>query len=80
MHYEHVFIALRLSLITGFLLHHYKAVVLSFLFSRAGQAARKGQRARQTMVEKYAPARLADTVESHLQRIEELLHRRNKEL
>ena len=38
------------------------------------QAERKGQRARQIMVEKYAPARLADTVEEHLHRIKELLH------
>jgi glycosyltransferase involved in cell wall biosynthesis len=37
-------------------------------------AAQKGQRARQTMVETYAPARLADTVEGHLRRIEDLLN------
>lgn len=44
-------------------------------------AVRKGQRARKTMTEKYAPARLADTIEHHLQRIEELLSRPNdKEL
>ena len=37
-------------------------------------AERKGQRARQIMVEKYAPAKLADTVEEHLRRIKDLLN------
>lgn len=37
-------------------------------------AERKGQRARQIMVEKYAPAKLADTLEEHLHRIKDLLN------
>ncbi len=43
-------------------------------------AALKGVRARQTMVGKYAPARLADTVEGHLRRIEQLSRQDQKEL
>ena len=40
----------------------------------------KGKRARQTMVEKYAPGRLADIVEGHLRRIEQLSRQDHKEL
>ena len=43
-------------------------------------AALKGLRARQTMVEKYAPAKPADIVEGHLRRIEELSRQDQKEL